>query len=243
MIKTTCFPKYTGKSNSIVDALHAVGAKDTSKAYRKKIAKLNGISNYTCDATQNMKMLSKLKAGNLIKNVTEVLVMREKFIKKLQEYQPVLKKYGNLLHYSWDDAASTFEKAKARLKDGKTTGITCVVPCRWALKDIGIGPSGFYAKDGSFKNCYKGDITKHTKRITSGSAVGQTIKQAVEEKLLKPGDILCFKGKTHTFVYSGNGFFVYDGGRSAKWAKDGILVDYSKHHANDIISEVIRWTD
>lgn len=61
------FKKYTGKSSSVVDALKAVGVKDTSMNYRKKIASKNGISNYIGRASQNMKMLSLLKAGKLIK--------------------------------------------------------------------------------------------------------------------------------------------------------------------------------
>ena len=242
MIKTTYFPKYTGNSSSIVDALHAVGVTDVTKAYRTKIAKLNGILNYTGSADQNLRMLYKLKGGNLIKSVSEVYPMREKFLGRLQTYQPVLKKYGKQLVYSFPSAETTFEKAKAKLKAGKKTGITCVVPCRWALRDIGIEHAGFYAQDGTFKHCYNKDLARHTKRITSGSAIGKTIKEAVDEKLLKPGDILCFKNKTHTFVYSGDRYYVYDGGRSADWPKDGILVNYSKHHASDKISEILRWT-
>ncbi|MDE6034944.1 MAG: DUF3597 domain-containing protein [Ruminococcus sp.] len=60
------FPKYTGSSGSIVDALRAVGA-DTSFSYRQKIAEKNGISNYAGNASQNSSLLSKLKSGNLIK--------------------------------------------------------------------------------------------------------------------------------------------------------------------------------
>ena len=60
------FPKYTGSSGSIVTALKAVGA-DSSYSYRKSIAGVNGISNYSGTASQNTTMLNKLKAGNLIK--------------------------------------------------------------------------------------------------------------------------------------------------------------------------------
>lgn len=55
-------PEYTG--SSIVDALKSIGV-DSSKAFRTKIAKANGIENYTGTAAQNKKMLSLLKEGKL----------------------------------------------------------------------------------------------------------------------------------------------------------------------------------
>lgn len=60
------YPRYTGSSVSIVDALVAVGA-DASKESRKKIAAANEILNYEGNASQNTKMLKLLKAGKLIK--------------------------------------------------------------------------------------------------------------------------------------------------------------------------------
>lgn len=63
------YSKYTGTGTLIV-ALKASGCKDTSKAFRRKIAVKNGIikreSNYTGTAAQNTKMLSLLKQGKLI---------------------------------------------------------------------------------------------------------------------------------------------------------------------------------
>lgn len=61
------YKKYTGSSYSIVDALKAVGVKDTSLRARAKIAEKNGIKNYDGTATQNLKMLELLKAGKLCK--------------------------------------------------------------------------------------------------------------------------------------------------------------------------------
>ena len=63
----TYYPKYTGSSTSLVDALKAVGVSDTSLANRKKIAAANGISNYTGTSAQNTQLLSLLKSGKLIK--------------------------------------------------------------------------------------------------------------------------------------------------------------------------------
>lgn len=239
----TYYDKYTGKSDSIIKGLEAVGVTDTSKEARKKIAILNGITKYNYTAAQNTKLLNLLKSGKLIKKITYSFPKRNKFLERLSRYSDFIKQHGSMLFYSFSESESSFAKAKAKILKGKKTGITCVVPCRWALRAIGISPYGFWAKNGTFSHCYKGSIKTHLKRITSGRAIGKTIKQAVEAKLLKPGDILCFKGRTHTFVYSGIGYLVYDGGHAANYSKTGILVDYSKKNAKYQISEILRWKD
>lgn len=61
------YPKYSGKKNSLVDALSAVGVKDTSKSFRAKIALKNGFTTYSGTAKENDKLLSLLKTGKLIK--------------------------------------------------------------------------------------------------------------------------------------------------------------------------------
>jgi len=61
------YPKYTGDSTSVVDALKVVGEPDTSVAHRKQIAMANGFEKYSGTKTQNEKMLSLLKAGKLNK--------------------------------------------------------------------------------------------------------------------------------------------------------------------------------
>lgn len=63
----TYYSKYNGTSNSIVTALTSVGEKNTSLAYRKKIASANGITNYMGTATQNTQLVKLLKSGKLIK--------------------------------------------------------------------------------------------------------------------------------------------------------------------------------
>ena len=60
------FYKADYEGSSIIDALKSIGV-DSSKAFRTKIAKANGIENYTGTAAQNKKMLSLLKAGKLRK--------------------------------------------------------------------------------------------------------------------------------------------------------------------------------
>lgn len=54
------------KGNSFVDALKKRGVK-SSMAFRKKIAKANGIKNYTGTSKQNSKLLNLMKKGKLIK--------------------------------------------------------------------------------------------------------------------------------------------------------------------------------
>lgn len=61
------YPKYKGNSNSIVEALKAVGEDDVSKEHRAEIAKKNGFSNFKFTSEENSKMLSLLKKGKLKK--------------------------------------------------------------------------------------------------------------------------------------------------------------------------------
>lgn len=65
------YPIYKGDSRSLVEALQAVGEKDTSMTHRKQIAELNGYKpdSYTGTANQNNNLLKKLKAGSLIREV------------------------------------------------------------------------------------------------------------------------------------------------------------------------------
>ncbi len=51
---------------SIVDALKSIG-ENSSFAYRKKVALANGISNYSGSVKENVKLLSLLRTGMLIK--------------------------------------------------------------------------------------------------------------------------------------------------------------------------------
>ena len=65
-----CFPKYNGKSNSLVDALKSLGI-ISALSYRGKIAKANGIVKseklYIGLKSHNEKMFAMLKQGKLIK--------------------------------------------------------------------------------------------------------------------------------------------------------------------------------
>lgn len=65
--KTVYYPKYRGKSSSIVDALKSLKI-NSSRKNREKIAALNGIENYKGSASQNTKLINLLKRGKLIKS-------------------------------------------------------------------------------------------------------------------------------------------------------------------------------
>lgn len=64
--KTKTIKKTNYKGDSIVDGLKSVGV-NSSYDNRKKIAKANGIKNYTGTAKQNTELLNKLKKGTLKK--------------------------------------------------------------------------------------------------------------------------------------------------------------------------------
>lgn len=59
------FPRYSGKSASIAQALTDLG-KPSNYSYRAQVAKANGIKGYIGTAKQNTEMLNLLKNGNLI---------------------------------------------------------------------------------------------------------------------------------------------------------------------------------
>ena len=64
--KSNTIKKANYKGSSIVDGLKSVGV-NSSYDNRKKIAKANGIQNYTGTAKQNTELLNKLKKGTLKK--------------------------------------------------------------------------------------------------------------------------------------------------------------------------------
>lgn len=60
------FPKYEGDTDSIIDALNAVGVSNTP-SYRQEIYNANFTDSYTRSAKQNTAMLILLKQGILVK--------------------------------------------------------------------------------------------------------------------------------------------------------------------------------
>lgn len=59
-----CYPKYSGSSSSLVDALESLGV-NSSFNNRRKIAKVNGVNGYVGTAAQNIKLLALLRTGQL----------------------------------------------------------------------------------------------------------------------------------------------------------------------------------
>lgn len=59
-----CYPKYSGSSSSMVDALESLGV-NSSFNNRRKIAKANGVNGYVGTASQNIKLLALLRTGQL----------------------------------------------------------------------------------------------------------------------------------------------------------------------------------
>jgi hypothetical protein len=57
---------FTGTSESIVYVMNSYGV-DSSFAFRTKVAKANGITNYKGTAEQNLGLVKLAKAGKLIK--------------------------------------------------------------------------------------------------------------------------------------------------------------------------------
>ena len=64
---TTYYPACNSNEESIQDALSKIGV-DSSKANRKKIAEINGITNYVGLEDENIQLLNLLKQGKLIKS-------------------------------------------------------------------------------------------------------------------------------------------------------------------------------
>ncbi len=63
------YPKYSGSTVSIADALKSLGY-ESRYSYRAQIAAANGINNYRGTSAQNTQMLNLLKQGKLIKVTT-----------------------------------------------------------------------------------------------------------------------------------------------------------------------------
>lgn len=160
----------------------------------------------------------------------------------LQTYSTYIKAHAKYFFRSWNDSETTFANAKAKVEAEKKTGLTCVVPVRWGLREMGIGPTGFSVKDGKFVG-FDSDMKSKLKKYTTGKFIGKTLKYCVDNKLLKKGDIIAYKDTTHVFVYSGSGYMVYDAGSAAEKQgyKNGILLDDSKVNPNKVVSGVLRW--
>lgn len=180
--------------------------------------------------------------GKYIEKVPDEAV---KVLSLLKKYSSFVKAHSNYMYREYMPDLDTYDKAKARVYAKKKVGLTCVVPLRWALKDMGIkrkdGKSLISGDDGSFDKCYNGGVKNHLRRILHEKPVGMTVKEAVTKGLLKPGDILCYRKHTHTSTYSGKGCWMYEGGGASfrQGYEHGIKVDRKNYDRK--IAEVLRW--
>lgn len=172
----------------------------------------------------------------------------DRHLQLLAVYHEYIKKHSSKIINHYDSDVVKFFDMKKLVKAGKKCGITCVVPNRFALHSMGIkGYGGKYlisTDDGTFGQYYAGDVKTYFERITKGGPVGKTVRQAVEQGLLKKADIVCYEDLTHISIYSGSGCKMYEGGGGCVEGghyPNGILMDYSKIYASRKISEVLRW--
>lgn len=70
---TIYYPACDNSYSSLVDALKSIG-EDSSFSNRKLIAEINGISNYSGTAEENIELLNKLKNGKLIKSISSTII-------------------------------------------------------------------------------------------------------------------------------------------------------------------------
>lgn len=237
----TYYKKYTGKSNSIVDALKEMKI-PSSMENRKRIAKLNNIKNYKGTGAQNKKMLKLFKKGKLIKKVTIKVIQTnaQKFVAHLNAIDKLFAKYGSQIVYGYGNIPKNYTDAQKKLKAKKVISSTCIVPIKWGLELLNIEFDNFYSKNGNFVNV-NSSMKKQLKKI---SGKKYTVKEAVDKKYIKAGDICCFEGLTHTFVYTGKGYTFFDGGHAAiKGTKySGIIVNYNiNYYKKKKLAYILRW--
>ena len=167
------------------------------------------------------------------------------FLKHLNRYNRYVKAHGRYFK-RYDTPEDTFADAKEKVSQKKTAKINCRAPETWAFYDMGFIPSKIYAKNGSFRGTFKGTMKLYLTRLKSDPAIGLTYREAINNGYLKPGDICCFKNRTHTFTYSGVGYCFFDAGSLAQmsgYTNVGCRPDYSKitYYSDRKISEILRW--
>ena len=194
----------------------------------------NGIDNYKCSV--------------IIKKTTAT-----EFVNKLETYHQYIIAHSDLFIRKYESSLKKFATVEERVSKGETVGITCVVPCRWALYALNVkradGKALLSCNNGTFKGQYTGGVKQSLRWIKTGNAIGLSLKDAVDKGYIRKGDIIGFKGKTHTFVYSGKDYMVYEGGSSC--VRDdhypkGIMLNYgvgSYRLKQCKISEILRWKE
>lgn len=168
-----------------------------------------------------------------------------KFVGYLDNYNTYVRANGRWFEYGFDPAIKSFQDAKNLVSKKKKVHMTCLVPTAWALNAMGIkrkdGVARVSADNGSFTKQYNGGIKDNFTRITSGKAIGKKVPDAIEAGLLRTGDILAFEDTDHTISYSGDGYYMFDGGHMS--IKNGVYVGIKSSYKSygRKISEILRW--
>lgn len=167
------------------------------------------------------------------------------FIRYLKDIDLIVKKHPKQFKYQYDPTLKSIPQLIERVNSGKIVSLTCLVPEKLAFQRMGFkrsdGKTYLMCTDGKFGSTYSGDFEKYMTHITKGEAIGLTCEQAEDKGLLRTGDVIGFKGYTHTFVYSGKECLMFDGGHKAikNGVYTGIEPSYEKEKRK--ISEIIRW--
>ena len=185
----------------------------------------------------------KMTKGYVSSKYLERYATAKEFLDHVKKYNAYIKSNNKYFSRTEGKSATTFDSAVKLVKQKKIVQINCTTAINWAFREMDLTTATLWADKGKYKN-FKGDLTKHMKSITKGGPVGLTVKAAISAGLLKLCDIICVEGLTHSFTYSGNGGYMYDGGSAAasKSYKDGIYIDYSKNSYKDKkISQILRF--
>lgn len=191
---------------------------------------------------------NRTKWGDFCHTLAEARGISSKIVNLLSAYHAYIMAHGKYFYNHYDSDMTTFAKAKKAVALNKKVGLTCVVPLRWALADLGIknasGKSLLSSPGGTFAKYWTGEMKDYFSCIKSGDPVGMTVIQAIDKKLLKAGDIVCYKEHEHVSTYSGSGYKFYEGGGLCEKNKaypNGVLLDYSKNHwKSEPIAEILR---
>lgn len=202
----------------------------------KQVKKFQKDMRLTADGVWGVKTYAKAKKFLKPTNA-------QKCVAFIEEEHKFVKKHGKYFARN-GSIQSSWAKTKSRVEDKKVAGISCCYPFIWYLRSLGL-ETALHGDNGSFKRSFGKNLEKYLTRITKGDVIGLTVKQAVDRGLLKKGDIITFKGCTHSVTYTGSGYKVYDGGSVTEklgYSKTGIKVDYSEgYYKKKKISEICRW--
>lgn len=227
---TADFRKYPDVEASVRDrAAYFIGAKNGTLL---RYPNINNITNaedqvrlikkggYATDVKYVDKLLSLINRFNLTQydeksepveteeKVSGIILPLLDACKQMNNEMMADRKNGKKWTYSNHGDKTTWAEAK------KVRHTNCANFVNLALKLAGIIPEKmgkFYGSNGVIKGSGASDIKKYMRIIHVNGT--QTVNQAMEEGLIKAGDIVMYQTMTHTNVYAGDGHW-YDAGRA-----------------------------